>query len=105
MKGLGGVLGRKANPNLVSRGFAGVLLAQPSGEKLVKVEAVLPGSPAEKAGLKAGDHLVAVDGEPTTDAASFFAAISKAKKGQELRLKVDRAGAGQEIVLLLEGGI
>lgn len=105
MKGLGGVLGRKANPNLVSRGYAGVLLAQPSGEKLVKVEAVLPGSPAEKAGLKAGDHLVAVDGEPTTDAASFFAAISKAKKGQELRLKVDRAGAGQEIVLLLEGGI
>ena len=48
---------------------------------------------------------MAVDGEPTTDAASFFAAISKPKKGQELRLKVDRAGVGQEMVLLLEGGI
>lgn len=44
-----------------SRGWMGVELEQ-NEDGILKVTVVVPGSPAEKAGLKAGDILVAVSG-------------------------------------------
>lgn len=44
--------------------------------RVMQVERVLPNSPAEKAGLKSGDMLEAIRGEPVSDASSLAAAMA-----------------------------
>ena len=81
------------------------------------VEEVLPGSPAQAAGLRAGsrmvsitdkpyvlggDIIVAVDGEPFVSAAKLAQILASSKPGQELRLKLYREGQTVEIRLPLE---
>ena len=64
---------------------------EPTQEPIV--ERVLPGSPAEQAGLKVGDRIVAIDEEPT-QGLPFGEIVFKirGKTGSQLSLKLDRAG-------------
>lgn len=57
------------------------------------VERVLAGSPAEQAGVKIGDKIVAIDEEPT-QGLPFGEIVFKirGKTGSQLSLKLDRAG-------------
>lgn len=62
-----------------------------------KIQAVAPGSPADKAGLKAGDEIEAVDGlelpKPGADAiAAVLRAIADKSPGDALELAVNRDG-------------
>ncbi len=81
------------------------------------VEEVLPGSPAQAAGLRAGtrmvaisdkpyvlggDIIVAVDGEPFESAAQLAQVLLRSRPGQHLRLKLYREGQTVEIELPLE---
>jgi len=52
---------------------------------------VLPGSPAERAGLVAGDRIVAVDGAPVDDFAALVARVEP-RPGARLELTVERGG-------------
>jgi uncharacterized iron-regulated protein len=47
----------------------GVLLREGDGKMIV--EAVIPGSPADKAGIEKGDAIVSLDGEPVSDMADI----------------------------------
>lgn len=62
-------------------------------EDKVTIIAPLPGSPAEKAGLKAGDYILAVDGK---DVKGLFvddvAGMIRGKKGTQVRITVERKG-------------
>jgi S1-C subfamily serine protease len=81
------------------------------------VEEVLPGSPAQAAGLRAGsrmvtisdkpyvlggDIIVAVNGEPFTSAAQLAQTLLRSRPGQELRLSVYRQGRTLDVELPLE---
>jgi serine protease Do len=66
------------------------LPADAHGVAIVKVE---PGSPADSAGLREGDVVVSVDGQPVADVGAFHAAIGKAHGAEVVRLRV-RRGAG-----------
>jgi membrane-associated protease RseP (regulator of RpoE activity) len=90
----------KGGPNLEvirmmadpERGRIGVVLA-PNAAGEVEIGAVTPGSPADRAGVRSGDVLVAVDGKPVTRGAGN---------------PVERAGLGglkrkQRVVLQLRG--
>jgi len=57
---------------------------------LTEIRMVLPNSPAEKAGLKAGDVIEAIDGEPVYFY-KFLETIQKSP-GRELQVTVDRGG-------------
>lgn len=56
------------------------------------VGGVLPNSPAEAAGLRPGDHIVAVDGKPVQKWNDLVEMVRE-KAGKRLPLLIDRAGA------------
>jgi len=57
-------------------------------------------SPAHNAGLQPGDILIALDGEPITDAGySTMNAIARLKPGEEARFTIYRDGQQQDIVV------
>lgn len=63
--------------------------------KEVKVTSVVPGAPADKAGLRAGDDVQAVDDVPVagTSGSRILDIVHGVQPGQHLRLKVRRDGA------------
>src|SRR5437667_4492425 len=63
------------------------------------VPSVVPGDPAEQAGVKPGDVVVAVDGEPITFSSKLRDAIAK-RRNQRLTLKVLRGGVPQRIQVM-----
>ena len=57
------------------------------------VERVLPGSPAEQAGVMVGDKIVAIDEAPTKGLPFGEIVVKiRGKLGSQLSLKLDRAG-------------
>jgi len=56
------------------------------------VEAVEPGSPAEKAGLVPGDRIVRLDGERPANAIELETMILQREAGREVRLDIERDG-------------
>ena len=66
----------------------------------VQVAGVIPQSPAEKAGVKVGDRIVAIDGTKVSDWDQAFSNPSIVP-GHELSLDVDRAGAVIPLTVLV----
>jgi membrane-associated protease RseP (regulator of RpoE activity) len=56
----------------------------------VRIASVVPGSPAEEAGLEPGDLLTSLDGRWTVDEADAFDAASKVRPGEPVELTVRR---------------
>ena len=63
----------------------------------VKVVSVTPGSPAEKAGLKAGDVLLKLDGKDIPDLRTYAAMLKELSPGQSVKLVLRRDGAEQQV--------
>ena len=84
------------------RGYFGFELAE--AEKQVRVAKVLPDSPAEQGGLKAGDGIRQVDGKPVRSAADVLSAASKLTAGRTLRLTVERDGKDHDLRLTAADG-
>jgi regulator of sigma E protease len=74
-------------------------LAADFGEPLI--DEVIAGKPGERAGLRAGDHIVAIDGEAVRSP-SDVAARTNAKPGVPLTFRIARDGAEIDIVLTPE---
>jgi regulator of sigma E protease len=66
------------------------------GELPVFVTEVIPGSPAEAAGLKANDRVIAVNGDPVRDEFDVRAFI-QSHPNEPVRLTVERNGQRQEL--------
>lgn len=56
----------------------------------VGIDAVGPGSPAEKIGLQGGDVIVSIDGEKVADPAALIAAVTRKKSGDSVTMVVRR---------------
>jgi C-terminal processing protease CtpA/Prc len=67
----------------------------------VRVHAVIPGSPAEKAGLEADDLIMSIDGEPVNNVPDVLSAVAESAKGKTITVTVDRDGETQELVAKL----
>ncbi len=60
---------------------------------------VNPGSPAEKAGLKAGDKIVRFDGHEVRDVYDYTKALFSRKPGDKVEIVVVRGGAGERVTV------
>ena len=62
---------------------------------------VRPGSPADAAGLRAGDVIVSVNGAPISNAAGLEAALSQAPAGSPVPISYQRDGTTHPVVVAL----
>jgi S1-C subfamily serine protease len=65
------------------------------------VAVVIPGGPADQAGVQAGDLITAVDGVPVSDPTGLANAIADKRPGEQVALEVDRSGQSVQIDTLL----
>ena len=68
----------------------GIRMEEKEGRLLV--EAVVPGSPAERAGMEKGDELVAFDGKPLRESLDVFYLVGEKREGDKASVDVRRAG-------------
>lgn len=71
----------------------GVMLG---GSSPVRILGVVPGAPAEAAGLKKDDEVLAIDGKPVAKSADFISAV-QGGEGRELKIGLRRGGALLEL--------
>jgi hypothetical protein len=103
VKMMAAMLGIKPNFDVVPRGFTGIEFEEKDDKVFVK--AVLPGSPAEKAGLKADDVITSVKTDSIGSGKELHTALAKAGVGTKWRFYVTRGGKEKEIVVELGKGL
>ena len=102
--------GRVIRPGLGVR-LADPAFARRAGVEGIIVMAVQPGQAADKAGIQGmkrdartgqavlGDVIVAVDGQPVTDAVSLYKVLDRHEVGQTVQVRVTRDGARDPVEL------
>jgi membrane-associated protease RseP (regulator of RpoE activity) len=65
------------------------------------VASIKSNSPAEKAGIKVADQIIAIDGQPTPDFFTALAAVQSKRPGDQVKMKLNRGGEIVEIPLQL----
>ena len=77
----------------IRRGWLGVNLAEESN----RVTSVIEASPAQRAGLAAGDELLEIDGKKVPNAAEIIAVVQASQPGQKVQLKIRRKDQTRQI--------
>src|SRR5205823_10612797 len=70
----------------------------------VVIAGLLPGGPGEQAGLKAGDVILAVDGDEVRDRRTFYQLLWRRRPGDEVTLRVFR-GRQEQTVRVASGNV
>jgi serine protease Do len=86
-------LGIKMKPELDETEARALGMSKPAG---VLVQDVISGTPAEKAGIKAGDVILAVNGKDVNAANEIQTIIAERKPGDVVRVKIYRNGSTLE---------
>ena len=97
---LGGI---KPNFDIQPRGFLGAELGAEKDDVVVK--SVLAGSPADKAGLKAGDRIEAAKGKTLRKPDDLLEAVKKLPEGASLKLSIKRGDDTRDITVELGKGL
>jgi putative serine protease PepD len=88
----------------VSHPLMGVSLADATdsnGNDLARVQAVSNGGPAQQAGIRVGDIIVEVDGQPTAGSDAVIAAIRTHQPGQRVPVTIERSGVRKTLTVKL----
>ena len=81
----------------VQHAYLGIQVSDTTANGGAKVNSVVSGSPADKAGLQAGDVITAVGGTQISTADELTAAVNVYKPGDKATLKVNRNGTTKSI--------
>ncbi|WP_199032564.1 Do family serine endopeptidase [Ralstonia sp. ASV6] len=65
------------------------------------IAAVVQGGPADRAGLRPGDILTSVNGEPISDTTALLNSIAQLKPGAEAKVAVSRKGKAVELTIVV----
>ncbi len=94
------IIGELRRSGSIQRGWLGVSvrdIASDSPSRGVAVEAVEPGSPAARAGVRPGDIVLAVNGDRTDTSRSLVRSVAAIPPGQTARLSLTRQGRPREV--------
>ena len=72
-----------------------------TAEEGALVQQVTPGSGADDAGLRPGDVILAIDGEPTATSRDVVDAIRAGEPGDEIEITIERGGEEESITATL----
>ena len=86
------------------RAMIGVVFSDSDKPRGLRVDAVTPGGPAEKAGLKHGDIIVSIDGKPLAQGSDGAVSwpLHELKVDQQIKLGLVRDGKNSEISVKAE---
>ncbi len=76
----------------VADGFVGIIVSETPGETGVMITHVVPGSPAEKQGLKVGDQILRIDSDRVTSFERFERLTQDIRASSRIRFQVRREG-------------
>jgi uncharacterized iron-regulated protein len=91
----------KPAPPEKKRPRIGIILREQEVPKGIWIERVIPGSPAEKAGLLAGDQFFAIDGKEVTKTKEIQDALAEKGWGKDVTVTILREGQKKEITVTL----
>jgi S1-C subfamily serine protease len=87
------VLGVADDAPKAKKGYIGVMIALADKDKGgIVIRAVLPKSPAEKAGLEANDVLLKIDGTKPANLQAAVKVIQSLKPGKKVKFEISRDG-------------
>lgn len=97
------VIGRLARGRPVVHGYLGLLVcACPEDHGGVRVERLVPGGPAQRAGLQAGDTIIRLESTPVRDAAHLSELVRGARIGRPMPVRVQRDRQTVELTCILK---
>ncbi len=79
----------------------GARVAETGGTDGAAQEPVVPGGPADKAGIRRGDVIVAIDDKPIADNAELIVAIRARRPGDKVRFTIERNGEKRSVDVVL----
>ncbi len=83
-------------------GYLGAILDDSDGQdRGVRIMSIKPGTPAEKSGLKIGDLITGIDGQPITGFGQLDAILNNAVPNQKLEMSIERGGKPQQVAVTL----
>ncbi len=83
----------------VRHAYLGVTIGSASGG--AKIGCVVNSGPADSAGLKVGDVITTFDGKAITSADALTSAVTNARPGEKVTLRVQRNGSAQQLSVTL----
>jgi hypothetical protein len=86
-----------ASPGIGNMPRLGFVPSYDEDRQGVAIDAISAGGPAEKAGLKAGDVIVAVGGRPVTSMNTYMTIMSQQVRGQATDVTILRGGKKMEL--------
>lgn len=103
MKFLGPLMGFKGVPEKQPRGFIGIELDETKSGVVIK--SVMAGSPADQAGIKAGDKLLHFSKDKIDRVKDLEILAGKRRAGDEINLTVERDGSEKKVAVTLGKGL
>jgi uncharacterized iron-regulated protein len=91
----------KPAPPEKKRPRIGVFLREQEDPKGIWIERVIPGSPAEKAGLLSGDQFLAIDGKEMAKVKEIQDSLAEKGWGKDVSITILREGQKKEITVTL----
>ena len=79
--------------------FLGITSSYDGWARSLEVTAIIPESPAERAGLQPGDWIAAINGHPLDTQAPFWDHVTRGRPGDTVRFTVRRKGAPRTVEL------
>jgi putative serine protease PepD len=81
----------------VQHAYLGIQVSDAANNGGAKVNSVVSNSPADSAGLKAGDVITAIDGKQITNADDLTAAVNVYKPGDKATITLNRSGSTKTV--------
>jgi putative serine protease PepD len=85
----------------INRAYLGVSNGSTNDQSGAVVSDAVPGGPADKAGVQAGDKIVAIDSRPIQSSDDVSAAVAAHKPGDQTKVTVLRGGNRRTLTVTL----